>query len=176
MKKVLVSLFAIVVLFTVTGCVKGKVTNSNESNSNLIVIKDAKERGYVSTFKSINNFVQTNPKYNHVDNEKLGIFISFSYIESTKEVYDYYKTHNYLGREYSEGEVKEYKWNNYSGYSYGISDNEMYFRVLLEDDKDKSVVLDAFVGPKDKSVDFKKVFDSNDFQNFLNTIEYKKEN
>lgn len=176
-KKILLGILVVVCLFAITGCGKESEKKSEKSNNNLIKITDNKDRGYVTTFKTINNkFVQTNPKYNHVDCEKLGIFMSFEYVESSKEAYDYAKTHNFLGREYAEGEVKDYKWNNYSGYSYGISENEMYFRILLEDDKDKSVVLSAYVGPSGKDVDFAKVFDSDDFQKFLNSIEYKKEN
>ena len=177
-RKIILSLLILVAVFTITGCGKESENKVKESNNNLITITDVKGRGYVTTFKTINNkFVQTNPKYNHVDNQELGIFMSFEYIESSKEAYDYAKTHNFLGREYSEGEVKDYKWNNYDGYSYGISDNEMYFRILLEDDTDKSVVLSVFVGPKNgKDVDFAKIFDSDDFQKFLNSIEFKKEN
>ena len=174
-RKIFLSLLIIVALFTITGCGKKTESSVNKSSDNLITITDPKERGYVTTFKSINNFVQPNPKYSHIDNEELGIFMSFEYIESTKEAYDYAKTHNYLGREYAAGEVKEYKWNKYDGYSYGIADNEMYFRILLEDTGDKVVVLSAYVGPKDgKDVDFAKTFDSSDFQKFLNSIEYKK--
>ena len=179
-KKILLSLL-IVVLFTITGCGKNQENNIEESNNNFIKIIDNKDRGYVTTFKTINNkFVQTNPKYNHVDSEKLGIFITFDYIESSKEAYDYAKTHNFLGREYSKGEVKEYKWNNYDGYFYGISENEIYFRILLEDDKDKSIVLSGFVGPKvnskNKNEDLTKYVDNEDFQKFLNSIEFKNEN
>ena len=175
MKKILLSLLIIVALFTITGCGKEVNNRKKESKESLIKITDNKDKGYVTTFKTINNkFTQPNPKYGHVDSEELGIFITFSYIESTKEAYDYAKTHNFLGREYAEGEVKDYKWNNYSGYSYGIAENEMYFRILLEDDVDNSIVLDAYVGPKDKEVDFAKLFDSDDFQRFLNSIEFKK--
>ena len=173
-KKVLLSLFIIVALFVVTGCGK------EESSDTLIKIIDNKDKGYVTTFKTINNkFIQTNPKYNHVDSEELGIFITFDYIESSKEAYDYAKTHNFLGREYAKEDIKEYKWNNYDGYFYNVSENEMYFRILLEDDKDNSIVLSAFIGPKldskNKDVDLTKFVDNEDLQKFLNSIEFKKE-
>ncbi len=175
-RKFILCLLLVVALFVTGGCGKKQETKDEEANDALITIKDNKDRGYVTTFKTINNkFTQPNPKYSHVDNVELGIFITFDYIVSSKEAYDYAKTHNYLGREYTEGQVKDYKWNKYDGYSYGISDNEMYFRILLEDDKDNSVVLSAYVGPKGKDVDFAKVFDSDDFQKFLNSIDFKKE-
>ena len=172
-KKILLSLLVIVALFTITGCVKN--TKNKGSSETLIKLVDKKDKGYVTTFKVKNDFTQPDLKYNHVDNEKLGIFITFDYIESSKEAYDYAKTHNFLGREYAEGEVKEYKWNNYDGYFYNINENEMYFRILLEDNPENSIVLSAYVGPKNKDVDLTKIADNEDFQNFLNSIEFKKE-
>ena len=176
-RKILLALLVIVALFAITGCGKEVKNKTTKSNENLIKITDNKDKGYVTTFKTIDDtFIQTNPKYNHVDSEKLSIFMSFDYIESSKEAYDYAKTHNFLGREYAEGEIKEYKWNNYEGYFYGIAENEMYFRILLEDDKDNCIVLSAYVGPKNgKDIDFAKLSESNDFQKFLNSIEFKKE-
>ena len=175
-KKVLLILLVIIGLFVITGCDKKKENNSNKSSNDIIKIVDVNDKGYVTTFKPINNFVQTNPKYNHVDNEELGIFLTFDYIESTKEAYDYAKTHNLFGNEYVEGQVKDYKWNKYDGYSYGIAENEMYFRILLEDNPDNSIVLTAYVGTKvGKDVDFAKIFESEGFQAFLNTIEFTKE-
>ena len=174
-RKIIISILMVAALFVVTGCAKKQVNQENVSNDNLIKITDNKDKGYVTTFKTIDNkFIQTNPKYNHVDSEKLGIFITFDYIESSKEAYDYSKTHNFLGREYSDGEVKEYTWNNYNGYAYDVSENSMYFRILLEDDIDNSIVLDSYVGPKNNDVDISKILDSDDFQKFLNSVEFKK--
>lgn len=174
-KKILLSILVLAMLFVVTGCGKSNNGNSNKkSGENLIKITEA-DKGYVTTFKT-DKFTQKDPKYSQIHSEELGVFISFQYIESSKEAYDYAKTHNFLGVEYSEDEVKDYKWNKYDGYSYGIKDNEMYFRILLEQNGDNVIVLSAFVGPKKEGIDFAKVFDSSDFQKFLNTIEFTKEN
>ena len=180
-EKIILSIWIILALFMITGCDKESNNKEKESSNNLITIKDNKDKGYTTTFKTISNkFIQTNPKYNHVDSEELGIFISFDYIESSKEAYDYAKTHNFLGVEYAEDAIKEYQWNNYNGYFYNISENELYFRVLLEEDTDNSIVLSGFVGPKvdsdNKNEDLTKLVDNNDFQKFLNSIEFKKEN
>ena len=175
--KLLLVLLVLVSVFVIVGCGKKEENGNNKTKDSLIIISDKKDKGYVSTFKTGNShFVQENPKYNQIHNEELGVFISFDYIESTKEAYDYAKTHNLFGNEYAEGSVTDYKWNNYDGYTYGIQDNEMYFRILLEDDKDNCIVLTAFVGPKKKDIDFKEVFNSEEFQSFLNTLEFKKEN
>ena len=173
-KRILLCLLIITSLFVFAGCRK-------KSSNEIIKITDINDKGYVTTFKTINNkFIQPNPKYNHIDSDKLGIFITLDYIESSKEAYDYAKTHNFLGREYSLGEVKDYKWNNYDGYFYNISENELYFRILLKDDPDNSIVLSGFVGPKvdskNKNEDLTKFADNADFQRFLNSIEFKKEN
>ncbi len=176
-KKNLLSLLVIIILFITTGCSnKPFDLFKEEENYNLITIT-SKDKGYLTTFKSSNNiFVQTSPKYNQIHSEDLSVFISFSYIESSKEAYDYTKTHNFLGYEYAKGEVKDYKWNNYSGYTYNVKENEMYFRILLVDDKEKSIILSAYVGDKHtKNLNLTKDFDSEDFQKFLNTIEFKYE-
>lgn len=178
-RKNILCLLVVVALFAITGCVMKSKNNTNESVNSTIEITD-KDKGYVTTFKTVNNkFVQTNSKYNHVDSEELGVFITFQYIESTKEAYDYAKTHNFLGVEYSKDQIKEYKWNNYEGYFYSVSETEIYFRILLVDDKDNSIVLSGFVGPKvsseNKNEDLTKFTDNEDFQKFLNSIEFKKE-
>ena len=179
-KKILLITLVLIGLLTITGCGKKSNSDSKESGDELIKIIDKKDKGYVTTFKSINNkFVQPNPKYNHVDSDDLGVFITLDYIDSTKEAYDYAKTHNFLGREYAKGDVIDYKWNKYDGYFYNIGENELYFRILLEDDKDNSIVLTGFVGPKvdskNENKDLTKFVDNKDFQKFLNSIEFKKE-
>ena len=141
-KKVLLILLVIIGLFVITGCDKKKENNSNKSSNDIIKIVDVNDKGYVTTFKTIDNkFIQTNSKYN---------------------------------------QVKEYKWNNYDGYFYNVSDTELYFRILLEDDPDNSIVLSGYVGPKvdskNENNDLTNFADSDDFQNFLNSIEFKKEN
>ncbi len=166
MKKIVLSLLIIVCLLMITGCKKS-------SEKIIRILSD--EKSYVTTFKgSDNTFIQENPKYNQIHSEVLSLFISFDYIESTKEAYDYAKTHNFLGYEYSKGSVKDYTWNNYSGYTYNVNDNEVYFRILLVDDKDNSIVLSAYVGNKHtKDISVAKAFESKEVQDFLNTIEFK---
>ena len=149
--------------------------NISKETNNKITITE-KDKGYVTTFDTINNkFNQKDPAYKQVDSEDLGVFISFQYIESSKKEYDYYKTHNFLGNEYAKGEVKDYTWNGYSGYTYNVEEKEMSFRILLEDNGENSVVLSAYVGDKHtKDLDLTKDFNSEDFQKFLNSTEFKK--
>ena len=141
----LIVTFLVIGLFILTGCGNKKEENkepinssgesnnsSEESNNNLIKITN-RENSYVTTFDSINNkFTQKNPAYSQVDSKDLGIFISLSYKECPKSTYDYYKTHNFLGVEFSEGETKDYTWNKYSGYTYSVSETEVNFKILLE--------------------------------------------
>ena len=168
-KKIFLFLLVFVSLFTITGC-----SNDKEKVEESFIKITSKDKEYYTTFKStIDKFVQTNPKYNFVDNEELGIFMSFQYIESSKEAYDYAKTHNFLGYEYSKDEIKEYKWNNYSGYTFDVKEKEMNIRILLNDDKDNSVVLSIYIGDKHtKDLNLIKDFDSEEFQKFFNTIEF----
>ena len=183
MKKVLIVILLLGVLiaglFVLTGCGNNEENkesiNISEETNNKITITE-KDKDYVTTFDSINNkFNQKKPEYKQVDSEDLGVFISFQYIESPKETYDYYKTHNFLGYEYAEGEVKDYTWNKYSGYTYNVKEKEMYFRILLVDNAENSVVLSGYVGDKHtKDLDLTKDFDSEDFQKFLNSIEFER--
>ena len=176
-KKILLGLLVLLGLFTITGCGKELSSKEKETNNNIIKITE-KDKGYVTTFNSANDtFVQKDPKYNQIHSEKLGVFISFDYIESSKETYDYYKTHNLFGNEYAEGDVKEYTWNNYSGYTYNIKEKELSFRILLVDDEQNSIVLTAYVGDEHtvKDLNMSKTFDSEEFQKFLNSIKFKKE-
>ena len=175
-KKIILIILIIVGLFAVTGC--NKNSNSSENKANSLITISSNEKTYVTTFRSSNDgFVQKDPKYSQIHSEKLGVFISFDYIESPKETYDYYKTHNLFGYEYSKEDVKDYTWNNYSGYTYNVGKKEMYFRILLVDDKENSVVLTAYVGDKHTidDLDMSKTFNSKEFQDFLNTIEFKNE-
>ena len=172
-------------IFTLTGCSNNKEDSNNkeenketssiseESNNNKITITD-KDKKYEITFNST-KFNQKSPAYAQVDSEDLGVFVSFSYNELSKSHYDYYKTHNFLGVEFSEGETKDYTWNNYSGYTYNMDETEANFKILLVDDEENSVVLVGYVrGQSGKDVNVASIFDSEDFQNFLNTIEFKK--
>ena len=172
-KKLIFSLLIVLSLFIITGCNSKK--EDKEVEDSLIKITD-NDKGYVTTFKTVNNiFVQTNPKYNHVDSEDLGIFITLQYIESSKEAYDYAKTHNFLGVEYSKDSIKEYKWNKYDGYFYSVNENEAYFRILLKDDIENSVVLSGYIGPKtdsNKKQNLEEFIDSDELQELLNSIEF----
>lgn len=182
-KKVLIIIAIIAVLgiglFVLTGCgnkeENNESINTSEETSNKITITE-EDKGYVTTFDTINNkFNQKKPEYKQVNSDDLGVFISFQYIGSSKEAYDYYKTHNFLGNEYAEGEVKDYTWNNYSGFTFNAKENEMYFRILLVDNPENSVVLSGYVGKQSgKDTDIMKAFDNEDFQKFLNSIQFEK--
>ena len=179
-KKMLLVLLILVGLLTITGCGKdssGEKKESDKKESSSVITISSDEKDFVTKFKSTNEdgFVQKDPKYTQIHSEKLGVFISFDYIESPKETYDYYKTHNLFGNEYAEGDVTDYTWGKYSGYTYNVQDKEMYFRILLVDDPENSVVLSGYVGDKhtNDDLDMSKTFNSKEFQDFLNTIDFK---
>lgn len=172
--KLFLIILVLVGLFTITGCDKNSNSSNNSSNNTIIISSD--EKDYKTTFKSGDSgFTQKDPKYSQIHSEKLGVFISFDYIESPKETYDYYKTHNLFGYEYKDGDVTDYTWGKYSGYTYNVDKKEMYFRILLVDDKENSIVLTGYVGDKhtNDDLDMVKVFDSKEFQDFLNTIKFE---
>ena len=70
---------------------------------------------------------------------------SFDYIESPKETYDYYKTHNLFGNEYADGDVTDYTWGKYSGYTYNVQGKSFsffqitYYRRLFHVLRTKSI-------------------------------------
>ena len=169
-KKILFIVLVIVGLFTFTGCGKSVETTKEKAKNNIEI--HSKDKNYYTTFKS-DKFIQKKPEYMQIDSEDLGVFISFQYIESSKETYDYYKTHNLFGNEYGKGDTKDYKWNKYDGYTYNIEQNSISFRVLLKDDAENSIVLSGYVGSNHtKDLDFTKDFDNKDIQSLLNTMKF----
>ena len=159
----------IVSLFTLTGCEK------NEE----IVLKD-QETGYTTTFKypesqtfKVTEEDQDSGKFAEMtsENEANNIELEIYYFEESKHIYDDMKD----SRKEDEG-YKEYKWNNYEGYIYSVDEYSLYFNILLQDETEDSDAIGLF-GSVD-AIDYNeantpKAFDSEEFQNFMKSIEFK---
>ena len=163
-------LMLIASLFVLTGCEKNKE----------IVLKDNKT-GYTTTFKypeSQNfNIVDEDQESGTfvemtIENQEKNIELEMYYFEESDSSYELSKE----GRKDADG-YKEYKWNNYEGYIYSVDNNSLYFNVLLhketsEDDMDIGLFGSLTSINYDES-NVPETFDSKDFQDFMNSMEFK---
>lgn len=168
-KKILICLLVLLGLFTFIGC-GNKNTENISDNENIIIIQN-KDKNLIVSFRSIDDFKYRKSLGSRVENEKLGLSMTLSFEKKTKEEYDNNKKYDFNG----DREIKEYIWNNYEGYSYGVREKDMNFRVLLEVDGDNVISLYGYVlESQDKDARVEQVFESEEVQRFLNTIQFKK--
>ena len=148
-------------------------------NKKELVLKDNKT-GYTTIFKypksqtfEITDEDQEGGKFAEiiVKNEANNIELEMYYYEESKNLYNTIKE----DRKEDEG-YKEYKWNNYEGYIYNVDDESLYFSILLQDETEESDAICLF-GSVD-AIDYNEAntpeaFDSEEFQNFMKSIEFK---
>ena len=153
------------------------VTISN--NEKELVLKDEKT-GYITTFKYSKNqtFEITNEDKDSgkfvqmtVENKANNIELEMYYFEQSKSSYDSSKD----SRKDDEG-FKEYKWNNYEGYIYNVSNDSLYFNILLKDETEDNLAIGLFGSVN--AIDYNEAnipesFNSKEFQNFMKSTKFK---
>ena len=174
-RKILVLLIAFMFLFTVTGCKENKVGKKDDRKS--IVLNDT-TYGFKTTFK-----YQKDEKYEvkevsggkykeiEIENKKNNLEFDIYYFEMLDSSYDSSKK----TRKESEG-YKEYKWGNFEGYIYNVSDHSLNFNILLrKGTKDKSLVgIFGEVSSIDyKGTDVLTSFNNKEIQDLLNSIKFE---
>ena len=179
-KKYLKSLLIVSLLVLsifITGCDK-KENKEKTSNMKTVEIKDEKA-GINTTFKynkadgyEVTNIDTDSGKYVQVtvENKEKNIEIEMYYFETLDTSYN--KTKD--SRSNSDG-YKEYTWNGYEGYSYNGDKYKIDFNILLKKDTEKmDIGLFGTISYIDyNDADVMNVFESEDFQKFMNTIEFK---
>lgn len=144
-----------------------------------IVLKDNRT-GYTTIFKypesqtfEITEEDQDSGKFASitVKNEEKNIEFEMYYYEESRNLYNTVKE----DRKAEEG-YKEYKWNNYEGFIYNVDDETLYFNIYLQDETEESDAICLF-GSVD-AIDYNEAntpeaFESEEFQNFMNSIEFK---
>ena len=161
---------------TVTGCKKDSSIKAN-SNTKIIELND-ENFGFKTTFnypKSDKYVVkeQSGGKYKEIiiENEKNNLEFDIYYFEMSNSSYDLSKK----TRKDSEG-YKEYKWGDYEGYIYNVSEHSLNFNIALrKETKNKSLVgIFGEVSSIDyKGTDVLTSFTSKDIQNLLNSITFE---
>ena len=173
MKKKILNIGIVIMLIAslviLTGCEKNKE----------IVLKDNNE-GFVTTFKypESQNFEVTDEdsdsgKYAQmvIENKANNIELEIYYFEESKDSYESSKD----TRKNDEG-FKEYKWNNYEGYIYSVSEDSLYFNILLQDESEDDMLIGLFgsvEGIEYGEGNIVDSFNSEEFQNFMKSIEFK---
>ena len=173
MKKKILNIGIVIMLIAnliiLTGCEKNKE----------IVLKDNNE-GFVTTFKypesqafEVTEEDNDSGKYAQmvIENKTNNIELEIYYFEETKDSYNSSKD----SRKDDEG-FKEYKWNNYEGYIYSVYDDSLYFNILLQDESEDDMIIGLFGSVETIEYGEGKIidsFESEDFQNFMKSIEFK---
>ena len=175
-KKTIIVLFLCALTLVFTGC--DKKEKAKETEYETIEIKDEKT-GYLTTFK-----YEKGKDYKITDTKTDGKFVEVE-MESKKhnlEIQMYYFEISNIGwnnnierRKNNEG-YQEFTWNGYKGYIYNANDSDLYFNILLKDGGNSSMSLCLFGDIDAINYNKGKVtenFTSEEFQKFMNTIEFK---
>ena len=175
-KKTIIVLFLCMITLVFTGCDNKKVNKEKEYET--IEIKDEKT-GYTTTFKyekgkdyKITD-TETDGKYVKVEMEakSLNLEVEMYYFDITNIGWN----NNIESRKNSEG-YQEFTWNVYKGYIYKADDTDLYFNILLKDGGNESMSICLFGDVDAINYNKGKVtenFTGEEFQKFMNTIEFK---
>ena len=167
LKAFVIALILVTSVFVLTGCESKKE----------IVLKDDKT-GYTTIFKYPENqdFVVTDEDKDSgkfvemtVENKSNNIELEMYYFEELRTTYD-------SGKEYNKEDegFKEYKWGKYDGFIYSVSENSLYFNILLQEENGDVIGLFGAVSTIDyNNTNITESFNSKDFQDFMNSIEFK---
>ena len=177
MKNKLLIVFLIIVLIGSAILLSGCGKKMSE-----ITIKDNKT-GYTAVFKypeeqtfKVTDEDQDSGKYVEmtIENEANNIELEVYFFDESKNIYNSSKDN----RKDDEG-FKEYNWNKHEGYIYNVDDDSLYFNIVLQDETADGGIIGLFgsVSKLDYNKETKilESFDSKDFQDFMNTVEFKTE-
>ena len=175
-KKTIIVLLLCALTLVFTGC--DKKEKAKEVEYETIEIKDEKT-GYLTTFKYEKGkdykITDTNTEGKFVEVEmeakKLNLELEMYYFEISNTGW----TSIMENRKNSEG-YQEFTWNGYKGYIYNANDKSLYFNILLKDGGNTSMSLCLFGEVAAINYNVGKVtenFTGEEFQKFMNTIEFK---
>ena len=109
-----------------------------------------------------------------IENETNNIELEIYYFDESKNIYNSSKD----GRKDNDG-FKEYSWNKHDGYIYNVDEDSLYFNIVLQDETADGGIIGLFgsISKIDYNESTKIIdsFNSKEFQDFMNTIEFKTE-
>jgi len=174
-KKILLGVLVIISLFLVTGCDN---TTSSTYDQNAFVLHYG-DTSYAATLKKEDNqnFIlyskdKTTYMYEKltISNKNLNILFDLRFTDVTKEEYDLLNESRKTAAEY-----KEYTWNGYKGYSYDGNNYNISYVILVDDANEQryKIVQGSLSYYNKENSNVTDAFKSDEFQKFINTIEYK---
>ena len=184
MKKILISLLLAVTIVSLTGCGKknetkgNDTTNKNETINNVVTTKNITledEDFGITTFTFDGN------KDYEIREEYAGKYVDVT-ISSKNDNFKLQLYHfltndiSYENNKESRKEssnYKEYKWNNFDGYTYNGSKNSIDFNIFLKNNNGEVKALFGSMEYKDdETANIPEFFESDTFQKFINTITF----
>ncbi len=168
MKKfIIISILFVLIL---CGCEKKEYTSINfEDKQYGFLTKFKYDKSLDYLFSNVDVEENEYAKMN-MTSKKNNINIDFEYDEQTKEYFDINKA---SVSDYDN--YKEYIYNGYNSYTFSTGDDNLYLMIMLDDKEASSnpCIYIRFSLLDDKeSTDIIKFYNSDDFQYFLNSIEY----
>ena len=166
MKKILLIVFLILIL---TSCDLFKKEDNKDYNE--IILKD--DKFGITTFRydkekvfNIEENKKIKPVELNITSEDDDFNLDIYHINTSIEGYETSKKNRKKSNSY-----KEYTWNNYRGYTYNGSKDNINFIILLKEDEENSIGLFGTLRCSNQNTI--KYFEDEQFQKILNTISYK---
>ena len=169
MKKIFIIIFVLFVLI-LSGCEKKNYTSINFEDKQFgFLTKFTYDKSLDYTFKNIevqeNEYAQMN-----MTSKNNNIVIDFEYDEQTKEFFEVNKK---SVSDYDN--YKEYKYNGYTAYTFSTGDENLYLMIMLDDIVETAnpcMYIRFSLLDDTTKTDIMKFYNSDDFQYFINSIEY----
>ena len=175
MKKIIdyLLIIGIMILF-ISGC------NTNKDNLINVNFED-QQFHFLTTFSYDSNLDYTFTNKNEEENEyasltmtskRLNIILDMQYDEISKEQYK-------INRDSvsSYANYAKYVINGYDSYTFSTSDDNLYSMVILDNDEknaNPALYMRFSIINDNRQTDLKKIYDSEEFQNFITSIKFKK--
>lgn len=172
---VLVVLLSISLLL-ITGCGRKKYVEETDS----FTITDNKRQELTFTYPKKMSF-QTKElegvdesseaafHYFEVYNADYYFYMNISLEPVGKSYYDTIKRQNSTAQGY-----KEYKWNNYEGFAYTVTEDVYFYAILSEEENDMCTMLKGVGYSKNPYETVTEVFNEDNLQDVFNTMTFKK--
>ena len=167
-KRILIGIFIILVVVTITGC--GKKEDKNKKD---LIIEDS---GYGKTVLKYKQDKDYEVK-EEVGGKYKEIFVTSNSENFTMQLYHTDSTdvgYN-TGKDNRKENVgfKEYTWNGLNGYIYNANKNGVSFNILLKTTDGRAKVLFGNIEPNDmKTANVLELFESDDFQKMMSSITF----
>ena len=180
MKKLLISILVLTTLLNLSGCnsKNEQKENNEETNNNIVSTKSVTledEDIGITTFKFDSN------KDYEIKEEYSGKYVDVT-LSSKIENFELQLYHfitndiSYENNKNSRSEsnnFKEYKWNDFDGYTYNGSKNSISFNIFLKNnDGEVKALFGEMSSQNIENANISEFFESENFQKFLNTITF----